>query len=140
MPPVTIANINPGYCKMKKWPVWAVYSIILFLGACDKDHHQHPQLSTPKQLFDYHCAGCHRQDGLGTFLKGVPANIATDKNHPEIVWHITRGSDAPSARMPVFRDMPTEEANKIAHHLLSLKRQYDSAPENRDKFLLKRQQ
>jgi len=123
----------------EKWSFFSLGLILLCLSACNKDQHNHPELTSGKELFEFHCATCHQKNGLGTFLKGVPANISTEKNQPEIVWHITRGSQSSQSRMPVFSNMPIDEANKIAHHLLSLKRNFNSNPQNRDKFLLKRQ-
>lgn len=121
-----------------RWSFFAVILILFCLTACNKDQHNHPQLTSGKALFEYHCAPCHQKNGLGTFLKGVPANIATEKSQPEIVWHIQQGNRPPQSRMPVYSNMPNAEANKIAYYLLTLKRDYYSVPENRDKFLLKR--
>lgn len=125
------------YFKAKQRSFFTL-SMISLLTACNNDRHNHPELNTGKELFEHHCARCHQKNGLGKFLKGVPANIATTKNQPEIVWHIQQGSQSGQSRMPVYSNMPTDEANKIAHYLLILKRNYYNSPKNSEKFLLKR--
>lgn len=110
----------------------------LSIGACNKDQHNHPELTTGKDLFDYHCASCHKKDGSGIFFKGVPANIATDKSQLEISLHIKRGSQSKDSSMPVFKSMPDTEAQKIANYLLQLKIHFFNNPDNKNKMLLKR--
>ncbi len=110
----------------------------LMLSACSQDKHNHPQLSSGKELFNYHCAACHGEEGTGQFLKGVPANIATSKSQTEIMLHIKKGSESGSTAMPVFATMPDAEAQKIAAYLLHLKQNYFNNPQNRDKILFKR--
>ena len=122
-------------------------SIILFLAinlvsltACNskRDQHDHPELKTGKEFYNFHCASCHNEDGSGIFLKGIPANIATDKNKNEIILHITEGSSPKKSKMPIYRNMPDREVKKITEYLLLLKRTYLNNPENKDKVLLKR--
>lgn len=110
------------------------------LEACNKEQHKHPELRAGKALYNYHCAACHKENGTGMFLKGIPANIATDKNQTEIILHIKKGSQSSKSQMPAFSDMPDGEAYKIANYLLQLKRDYMNNPENRDKYLLERKQ
>ena len=57
------------------------------LTACskDRDHHDHPDLTTGEQLFNYHCAECHGEDGTGKLVDRTPANILTTKNLQGIV-------------------------------------------------------
>jgi len=90
----------------------------LFLGgilsACSRDVHEHPELTTGKQLFDYHCSDCHGVSGEGKFLKGVPANRDTNLQTVQITHKIREGD---SGRMPKFDSMPPQEARKIALYL-----------------------
>lgn len=112
--------------------------ISFFLSACTEDKHNHPNLSTGEEYYNAHCSECHSKNGTGIFLKGTPANIATKKNKREIILHIEQGSHINHAQMPIFADMPNDEVQKIAFHLLHLKKSYFDAPENESKVLLKR--
>ena len=119
------------------FPYITIMLLPLFLAACNNDQHNHPALKTGKDFFNYHCASCHNEDGSGMFLKGIPANIATSKNKIEIILHIKEGSHANHAQMPVYSNMPDQEARKIADYLLLLKKNYFNNPENKEKILLK---
>ncbi|MCU7938115.1 MAG: cytochrome c [gamma proteobacterium symbiont of Bathyaustriella thionipta] len=112
--------------------------IISLVMSCNNEQHNHPELNTGKDLYNYHCASCHKKNGSGMFLKGIPANITTNKNQTEIILHIKNGVQSKQSQMPVFSDMPDGEAYKIANHLLKLKSDYMNNPENRDKVLLER--
>ncbi|MCW8932479.1 MAG: cytochrome c [Gammaproteobacteria bacterium] len=112
--------------------------LIILLSACGKDQHNHPELKTGKDFFEYHCAACHKKDGQGMFLKGIPANVATNKNQAEIILHIKEGSQSDNVQMPVYKNMPDDEAQKIALYLLLLKKNFFKNPDNQDKVLLKR--
>ena len=114
-------------------------SLLTVLSACNRDPHDHPELTSGKQLFQHHCANCHGEAGMGTFLKGVPATIATRKTQTEIVLYLQQGPHTFNRKMPIFTNMPDKEAFKIARHLLELRRSYYNVPANRDKFLLERQ-
>jgi len=106
----------------------------MVLGSCAKnrDHHDHPDLTTGEQLFNYHCAECHGKDGTGRLVDRTPANILTRKGEQEIVNYIV--SDTGQGRkMPVFATMPRSEAAKIAAYLIDLKNKYDSQGENERK-------
>ncbi|MCU7834507.1 MAG: cytochrome c [gamma proteobacterium symbiont of Taylorina sp.] len=94
------------------------------LISCSSDSHNHPELKTGKQFFDYHCASCHDTSGMGSFLKGMPANILNDKTQAELIHYIKHGNTAERDKMPVFKTMPDKEAKQIARHLLKLKSNY----------------
>ena len=102
--------------------------------ACSKgrDNHDHPNLTTGEELFNYHCAECHGDDGTGRLVKGTPANILTRKGYQEIINYIV-GDAGRDRKMPVFADMPRVEAGKIAAYLLALRQKYDSQGENERK-------
>ena len=104
------------------------------LAGCSKnrDHHDHPNLATGEALFNYHCAECHGEDGTGRLVDRTPANVLTNKNTREIVRYIVSDTGK-DGKMPVFASMPRAEAEKIAAHLIELKRRYDSMGENKRK-------
>jgi len=115
-----------------------IIAISMILSACGQDKHDHPNLSTGEDYYNTHCAACHKKDGTGLFLKGIPANIATNKSKTDIIFHIKIVSDENNAKMPVFTNMPDNEAQKVAHYLLQLKKRHFNNPENKDKILLER--
>ncbi len=111
------------------------FYLVLFGGALvyfgdfwEVDVHEHPKPSTGKEYFAVHCVACHKANGAGKFLKGVPANMKTDKDITEIISHIQKSSrvDPPGygEKMPSFTEMPQEEARAIAEHLLYLKAEW----------------
>ncbi len=123
----------------QKLPLFILIALISFcLNACTKDKHNHQNLSTGEEYYNEHCTACHNKEGSGTFLKGIPANIATNKNKTEIILHIKRGSQDKHSQMPIFPNMPDDEAKKIANYLLHLKNKYFNNPDNKGKVLLKR--
>ncbi|MEH6651450.1 MAG: cytochrome c [Motiliproteus sp.] len=91
------------------------FLFIVFLAGCSgDDSHDHPDLVTGQQLFDHHCAGCHKNTGRGNFLKGVPANQDTALSSGDIEHKIrTEGAEG----MPSFPTMGEAEAAKIASYL-----------------------
>ena len=98
--------------------------IVLSVFGCSPDHHDHPNLTTGEQLFNYHCAECHGVQGTGSLFDGIPANILTIKNPEEIITYITTETGH-EREMPVFSTMPADEAKVIAEHLFRLKEAYD---------------
>jgi mono/diheme cytochrome c family protein len=107
------SNIRAGKC----WLMLFLTSVII--TGCDKDVHNHPELVTGKQLFDYHCAGCHTETGKGNFLKGIPPN----KHSSLTVWQIAHKLriDADDKRkMPLYPNMSLQEAEVIADYVKQL--------------------
>lgn len=107
---------------MTRWIFSSVVAVMLLLTGCSVDEHDHPDLVSGKQLYEYHCAGCHKADGSGLFLKGVPANRDTDLSAWQIVHKVKEGMEGES-RMPIFARMPPQEASKIAVYVKQLGRQ-----------------
>lgn len=103
---------------MNKRSVSLVVSVLVLAG-CSTDEHDHPELVSGKQLYDYHCAPCHKEDGSGTFLKGAPANRDTDLSVWQIIHKVQSGTEGKS-RMPSFEKMPAQEATRIALYLKQL--------------------
>jgi len=99
-------------------PLLLAAMIIVSVSGCSRDQHDHPNLTTGEQLFNYHCAECHGVQGTGNLFDGIPANILTQKSPREIITYIT--TDTGHERtMPVFSTMPAEEAEIITYHLIT---------------------
>ena len=98
--------------------------IVGCLTGCSQDQHDHPNLITGKQLFNFHCAECHGVQGTGKLFDGIPANILTKKSPEEIITYITTETGY-IREMPVFSTMPADEARAITDHLFTLQKTYD---------------
>ncbi len=92
---------------------------VVSLAGCSNDIHNHPDLVSGKQLFEYHCSVCHKDTGKGNFLKGVPANKDTELSANQIV-HRIKHKDNSGDKMPVFTNMSAEEAKLISDYLKTL--------------------
>jgi mono/diheme cytochrome c family protein len=83
------------------------------------DEHNHPELITGKQLFEFHCSTCHQMDGNGNVLAGYPAI-----NHTTLrTWqirHKIQGEKVEGRQMPSFQNMSKSEAKLIADYIKSL--------------------
>lgn len=103
-----------------------IISSALTLGACTGggDQHDHPELTTGKQLFEHHCATCHSSDGHGNLVKGIPPNRATSLSRQQISSFVRKSSPNKPRTMPVFEKMSKAEADKIARHLMDLKKEW----------------
>ena len=106
---------------MKSLLLWGMMVVSLF--GCSRDQHDHPNLTTGEQLFNYHCAECHGVQGTGKLFDGMPANILTKKSPEEITNYVTTETGH-EREMPVFSTMPADEAKAITNHLLKLKESY----------------
>jgi mono/diheme cytochrome c family protein len=88
-------------------------AVFLLMG-CGRDVHNHPELTTGKQLFEHHCAECHQESGEGAFLRGIPPVIYTAMTYRQLVGYIQGHGRPDGTRMPTYESMPREEAEKIA--------------------------
>lgn len=88
------------------------------ISGCGHDLHNHPELTTGKQFFEYHCSECHGNSGKGIFLKGIPSSRDTALSATQIVHKLRK---EPGDKMPVFAKMPEAEAIEIALYLQQLK-------------------
>jgi len=98
--------------------------VALSVLGCSRDQHEHQNLTSGEQLFNYHCAECHGVKGTGKLFDGMPANILTQKTPREIINYITTESGH-EREMPVFSTMPIDEAKAITDHLFTLIESYD---------------
>ena len=118
---------------MNHFLVWSF--VVMSVYGCSRDHHDHPELTTGEQLFNYHCAECHGEDGTGKLFDVTPANILTRKGRQGIIEYITTETNH-EREMPVFKTMPAAEARAIADHLLKLKRLYETERRRKPRQLL----
>jgi mono/diheme cytochrome c family protein len=124
----TKSNLN----LLRHAAVWVLIAAAAAGCSKDRDNHDHPNLTTGEELFNYHCAECHGDDGTGKLVDSTPANILTRKDLDGIVRYI-RGDDWQGRKMPVFATMPVAEAKKIAAYLIELRDRYDNLPGNKRK-------
>ncbi|MBY4677700.1 c-type cytochrome [Marinobacterium arenosum] len=73
-----------------------------------------------KALFHQHCASCHKEQGTGQFLEGIPPNVLTRLTKEQVVTLILYGDPA-KPEMPIFEQLTEEQAKRIADHLWWLK-------------------
>lgn len=90
---------------------WALCAVMVW--GCSEEP---PVKANGKQLYEYYCAECHKSSGNGQFLKGVPANATSIKSEVEIVRLIRQGHPEHD-RMPVFKDLPRNDAILISKYL-----------------------
>ena len=118
---------------MRHCLIWG-FVIVNVLG-CSRDHHDHPDLTTGEELFNYHCAECHGEDGTGKLFDVMPANILTHKDPQGIINYIT-SEENHERKMPVFKTMPAAEARAITAHLMKLKQIYGTETRRKPRQLL----
>ncbi|WP_417594314.1 c-type cytochrome [Oceanospirillum sp.] len=94
----------------------------LLLSGCFYNDDPPPTSATGKQMYTEYCASCHKANGLGKFLMGIPANAAHRLSRAEVIKLIREG-DPRYPRMPVFPQIKFSQADKIAHYLTELKEQ-----------------
>lgn len=70
-----------------------------------------------KDLYSYYCSECHKDNGAGAFLAGIPANKTTALSKGEISRMIRIGHSEFSS-MPHFEKLTKEQADSIATYLL----------------------
>lgn len=109
--------------------------ILMSAYGCSEEQHHHPDLTTGEQLYNHHCAECHREDGTGILFDSLPANILTQKSPQEIITYITTDSNH-TRLMPAFTSMPADEAELITKHLVKLKIDYEKGAKSKPKQLL----
>lgn len=99
---------------MKRLRYLVLTGAAVFLTACGND--SVPEDASGEALYGLYCASCHRADGSGSFLDGVPPNRTTSLSEQSIVQLITRGHEG--KEMPVFDTLSEEQAKRITRYLL----------------------
>ncbi len=82
---------------------------------------------TGKELYEYYCAGCHRDTGAGQFLRGIPPLIQNKSLNPTPLksWQVRHKiMSGPSAnrKMPSFNNINNEQARLISQYIQKLSR------------------
>ncbi|MCV6589056.1 MAG: cytochrome c [Marinobacterium sp.] len=101
------------------------FTLILSLAGltgCGEAETPPPASASGQQLFDHHCAGCHRPQGTGNFLKGIPANALTDMDVDDIV-SLIRNGDVSKPKMPAFPELSRYQAERIVLHMWQLRKE-----------------
>lgn len=106
--------------NIKIFPL-VVISVVM-LSACNKSggEHDHPELTTGKQLYDLHCAECHKEDAQGKVFYGFPNLVKLKLDVNEIREQVL-GKEGPGRKMPLFTSMPDDEVMLIAEYLVQMK-------------------
>lgn len=90
--------------------------LLLALGPVGCDHEPEAGTTDGKELYNYYCAGCHGENGKGSFLEGIPANRTTELTEAQITELILHGkSQMPD--MPSFHLLSQQQAGNIAKYL-----------------------
>lgn len=91
----------------------------LFLAACSGE----PDASSSgEELYNYHCASCHKKSGDGKFLMRIPANKMTGMSKADVTTLIKNGHSS-KRKMPPIEGISYSQARKITNYLWTLKRQ-----------------
>jgi len=99
-----------------------ISALVTLLG-CSDNNHEHKAGITGKELYKEHCAACHKANGEGKFLKGVPPNKYTNLTTEQLIERIINNSDN-KTKMKIFKSMSKQEAQSIALYVKStLKKQ-----------------
>lgn len=94
----------------------------LFLSGCFYNDDTPPISATGKQMYEDYCAGCHKANGLGKFVMGIPATFSNQLSREEIIKLILKG-DPRYPRMPTFPQIRFSQADKIAQYLSQLEQE-----------------
>lgn len=95
-----------------------VFSAVLLSG-CFYNNDTPPISATGKQMYEDYCSGCHKANGLGKFIMGIPATFSNQLSREEINILIRKG-DPRYPRMPTFPQIRFSQADKIAKYLSQL--------------------
>ncbi|SER16522.1 Cytochrome c553 [Amphritea atlantica] len=92
---------------------------ILFLNGCS-DSTPQTDSTDGEKLYGLYCETCHKSDGSGKFLKGIPANRYTSLQKDQVIMLIRQG-DPSRPDMPAFTNLTEEQASAIVEYLFSLR-------------------
>ncbi|GAA5315226.1 MAG: hypothetical protein AseanaTS_04300 [Candidatus Pelagadaptatus aseana] len=90
-----------------------IATVALLAGCNTKSISTTAENLTGQDLFEMHCAQCHKASGAGNFLKGVPSVALTDLTEHEISEQILKGKN----RMPSSPRLNYEQRMKIARYI-----------------------
>lgn len=92
----------------------------LLLSGCSDDSAPQTTSIDGEELYSLNCARCHKKDGSGDFLKGIPANRRTALQEKQVILLIRQG-DPSRPEMPTFSNLTEQQASAIVDYLFSLK-------------------
>jgi len=93
----------------------------LLLVGCGDESPPPTASASGETLFNHHCASCHRPEGTGNFLRGIPPNALTGMDIREVVDLIQKGDPA-RPKMPAFPHLSRNQAERITLHLWHLRK------------------
>lgn len=96
----------------------------LMLAGCIYNEKEPSPTATGPELYQDYCASCHKANGKGRFVMGVPSVFANALSRDEVVRLIRQG-DPRYPRMPVFEQIRFSQAHKIAEYLRELEANAD---------------
>lgn len=102
----------------------ALIAALLLVG-CSADpssrDYEYPTFISGKEAYNYHCAGCHKENGVGQFLKAIPALSTTDYTYSAIKTYAVdvdhKKAKGSEAEMPRFTHMDERTAGMIAIYI-----------------------
>ena len=97
--------------------VFSYLCAVALVAGCSEEHL--PEDANGRELYNYHCAGCHQETGVGKFFAGIPSNANTEMSSYEVVQLIQKGKQGKEG-MPVFEQLTKREAILIAGYLKQL--------------------
>jgi mono/diheme cytochrome c family protein len=110
---------------MRLKTIITILGLGLLMAGCEKPPVED---ADGKTLYTHYCAGCHGERGKGRFLRGIPANILTEKDDVQLLQVIHDGvMEKPNNPMPPAPHLTEVEAGKIVEHLYRLKREFEQA-------------
>lgn len=94
---------------------------LILISGCHNDEHDHSEGITGKELYQLHCAGCHQESGEGRFISGIPSIKITGLSSHDIADKIRKPhkQSDDDRKMPVYSNMPRQEALQIAVYIKS---------------------
>lgn len=112
-----------GRSTQKRYLIAVLFAVsALFLGGCFYNDDTPPISATGKQMYTDYCAGCHKANGLGKFVMGIPATFSHQLSREEVIKLIRKG-DPRYPRMPTFPQIRFSQADKIAQYLSQLEQE-----------------
>lgn len=92
-------------------------ALILAVAGCTEKPNA---MASGEALYNYHCSSCHKENGHGNFLLGVPSNSDTQLSRNAVITLITKGYHSKPGMEPIA-DLSHAEARKIVDYLATLR-------------------
>ena len=89
---------------------------LTFLVGCSDKNQATTDVQNGKQLYSMYCSSCHKENGGGQFLAGIPRNRDTHLTINEVAELIRVGHND-KTNMPTFSQLSTSQAYAIAAYL-----------------------